>query len=353
MNNQSPNKINRLTPKVTIGLPVYNGERYLDACINSLLAQNYKNFSIIISDNASNDSTGIICRRYAETTPNIRYIRHEINRGASWNFNYVFCESTKEAKYFMWAAHDDLWKANYIERCVDELENNPDAVACGCEPCFINADGEIVYPLFEYNKLDTRYMLIRDRVRELVRIINWYSIYSVIRVDALKKTNLTTERYGSDVILLLELLLLGQTLIVEEKLFLYRLSHKTALEQMQDVCPNNASTLSKQPYTNLCAELLKTIDNSDLHTDTIKILTTDLLISATENNLILRKIILFENIGIIPQASRFIPLDLIAKILINIRRKNHKSYYFIQAIPPIILAAKRALKLSQTFFKKK
>ena len=111
-------------PKVTIGMPVYNGERHIREALNSLLAQSFKDFELIISDNASTDSTGSICREYTHRDERIRYVRQSENRGIVANFQFVLDEARGE--YFMWAAHDDVWDARWIETLLTTTE------ACPC-----------------------------------------------------------------------------------------------------------------------------------------------------------------------------------------------------------------------------
>lgn len=100
---------------VSIGMPVYNAASCIRESLESLLGQSYKNFELIISDNASTDNTEKICRSYAKKDKRIRYIRQKENIGAVNNFNFVLKEA--QGKYFMWAADDDLWDRNYI-KCI-------------------------------------------------------------------------------------------------------------------------------------------------------------------------------------------------------------------------------------------
>src|SRR4051794_3298661 len=93
-------------PKLSIGLPVYNGENFLAHAVDSILAQDFRDFELIISDNASTDRTAEICRGYAESDPRVRYVRFETNQGGSRNFCYVF--ELARGEYFKWAAHDDV-----------------------------------------------------------------------------------------------------------------------------------------------------------------------------------------------------------------------------------------------------
>ncbi|WP_428026146.1 glycosyltransferase family 2 protein [Arcobacter sp.] len=108
--------------KVTIGMPVYNGENYLDVALNSLLNQTYHNFELIISDNASSDKTADICKKYAQNDHRIHYIRQKNNIGALKNFEFVLKKSSCD--YFMWAACDDIWDNTFIENCMNLLIDN-------------------------------------------------------------------------------------------------------------------------------------------------------------------------------------------------------------------------------------
>lgn len=87
-------------------MPVYNGKAFIREAIDSLLAQTFTDFELIISDNASTDGTDASCRKYAERDSRIRYVRQPENRGAVTNFQFVLDEAV--GKYFMWAAADDM-----------------------------------------------------------------------------------------------------------------------------------------------------------------------------------------------------------------------------------------------------
>src|SRR5437879_5289624 len=113
-------------PRVTIGMPVYNGEARLATALDSLLAQDYRDFELIISDNASTDATGSICHDYARADGRIRYYRHPQNMGAAHNFQRVL--QLARGQYFMWAAYDDLWDPDFLTRCLAVLETDPSAV---------------------------------------------------------------------------------------------------------------------------------------------------------------------------------------------------------------------------------
>ena len=115
------------TPRLSIGLPVYNGALLLSEAIESLLTQTFTDFEIVISDNASTDATEEIARRFADQDKRIRYYRNETNIGLAPNFNRVFALANNPA-YFKWAAHDDLYKPTFLQRCVEVLDSEPDVV---------------------------------------------------------------------------------------------------------------------------------------------------------------------------------------------------------------------------------
>lgn len=114
-------------PIVSIGMPVYNGEKYLRSAIESILSQSFADFELIISDNGSTDQTSEICEKYALIDPRIRYIRQPTSIGAVGNFNYVLGEAKTD--YFMWAAHDDIRSTDFIEVNLNFLKENSDYVA--------------------------------------------------------------------------------------------------------------------------------------------------------------------------------------------------------------------------------
>jgi len=116
-------------PKVSIGMPVYNGEPFIREAIDSLLAQNYKDFELVISNNASTDGTDAICREYAAKDARIRYVRQPVNQGGIANFLFVLDEAVGE--YFMWAAADDWWSPDWLSALVPLLEDQSVQIAFG------------------------------------------------------------------------------------------------------------------------------------------------------------------------------------------------------------------------------
>jgi glycosyltransferase involved in cell wall biosynthesis len=130
-----------MVPRLTIGLPVYNGEAYLAESLDALLGQSYEDFELLISDNASTDGTAGICQRYLRQDPRVRYVRQPRNIGAAPNHNYVFQHGRGEL--FQTAAHDDLYARDLIKRCVDVLDEDPRIVLAYSWSAAIDTAGSV------------------------------------------------------------------------------------------------------------------------------------------------------------------------------------------------------------------
>ena len=129
-------------PKLSIGIPVFNGQEFLPELLDSLLAQTFRDFEILICDNASSDRTPHISCEYERNDSRIHYIRNERNLGAIANYNRVFELST--APLFKWAAHDDLYHEAYLEACVRLLEENLDIILAHTGTAFIDERSELL-----------------------------------------------------------------------------------------------------------------------------------------------------------------------------------------------------------------
>ena len=169
-------------PRLSVGLPVYNGQRYLAEALDALLGQSFTDFELIISDNASTDGTEEICRRYAAKDPRIRYIRQPRNIGLGPNHNFVLGEARGE--YFKWAAHDDLYGRDLLARCVAALDEHPDVVLSHADMAIIDETGTVVRR-FDYT-LATDSMDVRERFRSLVVTDGADDEYGVIRTHVLR-----------------------------------------------------------------------------------------------------------------------------------------------------------------------
>jgi glycosyltransferase involved in cell wall biosynthesis len=108
---------------ISIGMPIYNGEKFLEKKLKSIISQTYSNFELIISDNGSTDKTSSICLKYQKEDDRIKYFRHEKNRGITWNFNFVLKKSKKE--FFIFSSVDDVISNNFLEKNFNVLQSNP------------------------------------------------------------------------------------------------------------------------------------------------------------------------------------------------------------------------------------
>ncbi len=249
-------------PRLSIGLPVYNGERYLAQAIDSLLGQTFSDFRLIISDNASTDGTEGICRSYRQRDGRVRYHRSEANRGAAWNFNYVV--QLADSPYFKWAAHDDVCAPDFVRRCIEVLDHTPRAILCFPRSYIIDEDGRILSAYQEPAKATSP--VPYQRFRALVRNSGLCHMqFGVIRLEVLRQTQLHGAYPSSDMILLAELALRGELHEVGEPLFFFRdhagkstRANRSDAELAVWYDPRNAGTTPLRHWT-LCANYLRTI----------------------------------------------------------------------------------------------
>lgn len=209
-------------PRLSIGMPVYNGEKFIRAALDSLLTQTFVDFELIISDNASTDRTQEICEAYAAVDARIRYYRQPQNVGAAMNFNKTV--ELASGEYFKWSAHDDVLAPDYLQRCVEALDQNPDVVICHSKTRFIDENGE---PIRDYEvTLRTDSPRPQDRFHDLLWVPHQcYPVFGVMRREALLKTKLIEPYTASDRVLLLGMSLFGRFYEVPEYLFWVR-KHK-------------------------------------------------------------------------------------------------------------------------------
>jgi glycosyltransferase involved in cell wall biosynthesis len=208
---------------VSVGLPVFNGENYLEEALDSILAQTYSDFELIISDNASTDRTEEICRAYTARDKRIRYSRNETNLGAAKNFNRVFELSSGE--YFKWASYDDVLAPEFLSRCITVLDQDSSIVLCHAKTGRINEHSALVgvYEEYQYLRLGSRKP--HERFFDLIRLDHSCNIvFGVIRASALRMTSLIGPYPGSDRPLLAQLGLIGRLHEIPEILF-YRRDH--------------------------------------------------------------------------------------------------------------------------------
>lgn len=212
-----------IVPLVSIGMPVYNGERFISKALDSLLAQSFKDFELVISDNASEDATQQICLEYAARDQRVRYYRNEVNKGAAWNFTHVF--ELSSAKYFMWASHDDYWNPHYLQSCLEEFSISKDIVLAGaiCE----SIDPETEEVIFTDKGFSTIGLPPHKRFIRYKSMIHSGShiggiFYGLYKRSALIKVMPMRKLVATDHLILAELCFQGEFVTVQEKLVFKR-----------------------------------------------------------------------------------------------------------------------------------
>jgi glycosyltransferase involved in cell wall biosynthesis len=209
-------------PKVSIGLPVYNGEQFLEGAINSILSQTFTDFELIISDNASTDKTREICQIFMAKDPRIHYSRNDTNLGGGNNTNHTFYLS--KGKYFCWASHDDLYAPQYLEKCVGVLVQDPAIVLCHTMVTEIDEYGRFLRII---DRQEGSSLKPHERFSALASLEHHCEQTSgLIRSNVLHKTSLLLNYTDADRTLLAELALYGQFHQIAEPLFFKRIHPK-------------------------------------------------------------------------------------------------------------------------------
>jgi glycosyltransferase involved in cell wall biosynthesis len=205
-------------PRLSIGLPVYNGENFVAESIESLLGQSYEDFELIISDNASKDGTEDICRRFADQDSRIRYIRQQHNIGSAPNHNFVIEQARGEL--FKHASHDDLYARDLLTLCVAALDEYPHVVLAHSWSAVIDGSGAVT-KLVEY-PVDTAAPRAPDRFRSML-FDGWGDDEGgVIRTDVLRRTALHASYHFADRTFTAEIALHGPFYMVPDWLYFRR-----------------------------------------------------------------------------------------------------------------------------------
>jgi len=201
--------------KLAIGLPVFQGERYLALALDSILHQSFGDFEVIISDNHSTDATEEVSRDYAKRDKRIRYVRNESNLGVARNFNQAFHLS--RSAYFRWAAYDDILEPTYLQRCVEILDADQAAAVAHSHVWRIDADGKRLGPMPEQRL--TASLRAATRFEGVVRYGEYNAIWGVMRSAAVRRTRMHGSYRSSDYVFLAELAVQGRFAIAPEYLF--------------------------------------------------------------------------------------------------------------------------------------
>jgi glycosyltransferase involved in cell wall biosynthesis len=217
---------------LTVGMPVYNGARWLEESVESILSQSFSDFELFIADNASTDETEAICHRYAEADARVRYYRHPSNQGALRNYNDVFGMTT--SKYFKWASCSDLCKPTLFERCIEILEAHDEVVLAYAQTVLfssITGEERLFYQnlTLEDDAASQRIGIAFDWLEGLNNAYN-----GVFRRSALVNMMPYKEARGFDINLMLEMSLYGKFIEIYEPLFYRRYETESTGEQLND-----------------------------------------------------------------------------------------------------------------------
>ncbi len=204
-------------PTLSVGMPVYNAERFLAKALDSILSQTFTDFELLLSDNASTDGTEAICREYAARDSRIRYSRNPTNLGAGRNFRKVY--DLAVGRYYKQAAHDDFCMPTMFARCIEALEADPALTVASPQTRIVDEEGRF---LQDYE--------VRFRYADPDPLVRWedlvlhkhqcYQIFGIHRMSALKRLPPMGSFAGADGILLAQLALLGPFHEVPERLFI-------------------------------------------------------------------------------------------------------------------------------------
>ena len=241
-----------MLPLVTLAVPVYNGSSLLPAALAGLRGQNYRNLEILISDNASTDRTGDICREAAASDARIRYIRQPANIGAAANFDFLAREAHGE--FFAWNAHDDVRPPRFVEACVAELQRRPEAVLCNGKVEFVDGTGRPLRRFWDPS-IETRQTTAAERVSVLLDRTLWVDVYGLMRRDALLRALPYEPTWGADVLLTMRLLMLGEFARVPEKTLVYEVEQKPIAFCMEEVTAK--AYADPLPYTGMLRDLFR------------------------------------------------------------------------------------------------
>lgn len=216
-------------PAVSIGLPVYNGARFLPQTLDSLLGQSFSDIELIISDNASADGTQQICAEYARRDSRIRYIRQDVNIGAMRNWNFVAKQA--RGKYFKWSSANDYCAPEMLIKCFAKMEADPRAILCYGRTCLVDQEtGKLTEYADDFELMEDSPYERYTKLRRTLKLNNGY--LGLLRTAVLLSTRLNRLYPGGDMVLMAELALKGRFLLLPEILLYRREGRETSSNRL-------------------------------------------------------------------------------------------------------------------------
>ncbi len=253
-------------PLVSIGLPVFNGERYLAETLDSILSQSFADFELIISDNGSSDGTQQICEAYAAKDGRIAYHRSPRNLGIAPNYNRVFTFAS--GRYFKWADYDDLLAPDFLEKCVGVLDSQPGVAVCFPRSRVIDQDGSVIEDYDPLPDTSSREPHVRFANLLLSNDNRVVQASGLMRSDLVKKTTMHGSYPCSDEVFLANMALLGRFHEIPDRLFFVRihprqstrgvLASERARVLFFDTSLKGKAVLIKWPYFRDCLTAIHT-----------------------------------------------------------------------------------------------
>ncbi|MFV2002998.1 MAG: glycosyltransferase family 2 protein [Paracoccaceae bacterium] len=245
-------------PRVSLCMPVFNGENYIAHALDSIAAQTFDDYEVIVSDNASTDRTQAIVQARAAADPRIRYVRNEQNLGAARNYNIGF--ELARGEYLKWFAHDDAISSNFLALMVAELDRQPATSLAFGRTVSIGEDG------VEIAEFGARMQPVQDDdavvryFRTLTSSGSCYPIFGLFRMADLRRSCLHRPYYGSDRALLAEVAVMGKLAIVPDAVFYNRVHRQRSVNisnrAQRDVWQNGtASRMSSAERLSLLGHL--------------------------------------------------------------------------------------------------
>lgn len=240
--------------KVVIGLPVYNGQKYLGAAIESHLSQSFGDFDLVISDNGSTDATPDICAGYASKDARIKFLRSPENRGILWNHRRVFEAVDSPNQYFRWAGADDIMEPGLLQAMVEVLNLRPEVEAVVPDTKNIDEHGQVIGSMAR--TLDLQSTDVFERAHDVL-VANYQHViaYGLLRASTLRLMRTGPNYIGWDPIFVWELALRGQMVQLAGPVLLRRFHAgsisrvKTAKEMRKWVEPTSKAGMGLPHWT--------------------------------------------------------------------------------------------------------